>query len=145
MPTDVQAFASPEVQAFANGFPVALLQAFVSLAILLGAVMVHSLLTPHKEIGLIREGNSAAAVSFAGVILGLALPLGRSLQASTSVIETVIWGLAISVVGLLIFRVIDILLRGLPQRVQEGDVAAGALLTTAKLAAAIVLSAAVAG
>jgi putative membrane protein len=145
MPTDLNAFASPEVQAFANGFPVALLQMLVSLAILLGAVMVHSLLTPHKEVRLIREGNSAAAVSFAGVILGLALPLSRSLQASTSAIETIIWGLAISVVALLVFRVIDLMLRGLPQRVQEGDVAAAALLTTAKLAAALILAAAVSG
>lgn len=145
MPPDLQAFASPEIQAFANGFPAALLQAAVTLVILMGAVMVHALLTPHKDVGQIRAGNAAAAISLGGVILGLALPLSRSLSASTSVIETAIWGLAISVVVLLIFRLIDILLRGLPQRVQEGEVSAAALLVAAKLGAALVVAAAFAG
>jgi putative membrane protein len=145
MPTDIQAFASPEVQAFANGFPIALLQALVSLAILLGAVIVHSLMSPAKEIAAIRAGNPAAAISFGGVILGLALPLARSLQASTSLIETVIWALAATVLALLVFRLIDALLRGLPQRVKEADVAAGALLAAAKVACALIIAAAFSG
>ena len=57
-------------------------------------------------------------------------------------IETAIWGLSVSVVVLLIFRLIDVLLRGLPQRVQEGEVSAAALLVAAKLAAALVVAAA---
>jgi putative membrane protein len=145
MHPDIQAFASPEIQAFANGFPVALLQAAVTLAILLAGVMVHALLTPHKDVGQIRAGNAAAAVSLGGVMLGLALPLSRSLSASTSVIETAIWGLAVGVLTLLIFRLIDMLLKGLPQRVQEGDVSAAALLVAAKLAAALVIAAAFSG
>jgi putative membrane protein len=145
MPTELQPFASPEVQAFANGFPVALLQALVSLVILLGAVFVHSLMSPHKDVALIREGNPAAAISFGGVALGLALPLARSLMASTSVVETVIWGLAATVLALLVFRVIDLLLRGLPQRVKQGDVAAAALLVAAKVASALIIAAAFSG
>ena len=145
MPTELQPFASPEVQAFANGFPAALLQALVSLVILLGAVFVHSLMSPHKDVAHIRDGNGAAAISFGGVVLGLALPLARSLMASTSVVETVIWGLAATVLALLIFRVIDLLLRGLPQRVKEGDVAAAALLVAAKIACALIIAAAFSG
>lgn len=145
MPTELQPFATPEVQAFANGFPVALLQALVSLVILLGAVFVHSLMSPHKDVVLIREGNPAAAVSLGGVVLGLALPLSRSLMASTSVMETVIWGLAATVTALLVFRVIELVLRGLPQRVKEGDVAAAVLLVAAKVASALIIAAAFSG
>ena len=145
MPADLGAFASPEVQAFASGFPVALLQALASLAILLGAIAVHSVLSPHKEIAAIRAGNPAAAISSAGVVLGLAIPLARSLQASTSLIETVIWAMAATVLALLIFRLVDILLRGLPARVKDGDVSAGALLASGKVASALIIAAAFSG
>lgn len=145
MPPEIQAFASPQVQAFADGFPVALLQALVSLVILLGAAVVQALMSPHKEIALIRDGNPAAAVAFGGVVLGLAIPLARSLQASTSLVETVIWALAATVVALLVFRLIDMLLRGLPQRMKDGDIAAGALLAVAKVACALIIAAAFSG
>ena len=42
------------------------------------------------------------------------------------------------------FRLTDFLLHGLPQRIQEGEVAAAALLVCAKVATAIILAAAVA-
>jgi putative membrane protein len=145
MPADIGAFASPEVQAFANGFPTALLQALVSLAILAVAIVVHALISPVKEVALIRAGNAAASVSFGGVVLGLAIPLARSLQASTSLVETVIWAFAATVVALLVFRLIDLLLRGLPARMQDGDIAAGALLAAAKVAAALIVAAAFSG
>jgi len=145
MPADLNAFASPEVQAFADGFPVALLQTLVSLAILLGAVMVHSLLTPHKEIGLIREGNSAAAVSLGGVLIGLAIPLAVSLKASTTLIELSLWGAATVLVQLLIFRLVDLILHGLPARIQHNEMSAAAMLVGAKLATAVILAAAVSG
>ena len=73
---------SPEIQAFATGFPVFLLHAGVTVVILFLAAAVYILLTPHKEITLIREGNAAAAISLGGVLIGLALPLAASLKAS---------------------------------------------------------------
>ena len=133
---------SPEIQAFAAGFPVFLAHAGVTVVILFAAAALYILLTPHKEITLIREGNTAAALSLAGVLLGLAIPLAASLKASTNVIEIGLWGVVTVVVQLLIFRLVDMILRGLPRRIQEGEVSAAALLVGAKLATAIIIAAA---
>ncbi len=142
MPSQLQ---SPEIQAFATGFPLTLLHAGVTLLILVLGTAIYALLTPHKEIALIREGNAAAALSLGGVMVGLAIPLAVSLSASTSVAEIAVWGAATVAVQLLVFRLVDMVLRGLPQRIQDGEVSAAALLIGAKLATAIVLAAAFAG
>lgn len=137
--------SSPEIQAFAQGFPLTLLHAGVTMLLLFLGATLYVLLTPHREIALIREGNAAAAVSLGGVLLGLAMPLAVSLQASTSLVEISIWGVSTVVVQLLVFRVIDFILHGLPQRIGEGEISAAAMLVGAKLATALILAAAVAG
>ena len=136
---------SPEVQAFATGFPTTLLHAGVTLLILVLGAGVYILLTPHKEIRLIREGNVAAAISLAGVMVGLAIPLAVSLNASTSMVEIGLWGVATIAVQLLAFRLTDMVLHGLPKRIADGEMAAAALLVGSKLATAIILAAAMAG
>ncbi|WP_411287167.1 DUF350 domain-containing protein [Phenylobacterium sp.] len=136
---------SPEIQAFATGFPITLLHAAVTVLILLAAAALYILLTPHKEITLIREGNTAAALSLGGVLVGLSLPLAVSLKASTTLVEIGLWGAATVVVQLLIFRLVDLMLRGLPRRIQEGEMSAATMLVGAKLATAVIISAAVAG
>lgn len=141
MPTTLQ---SPEIQAFATGFPLTLLHAAVTVVILFVAAAAYVMLTPHKEISLIRDGNTAAAVSLGGVLVGLAIPLAVSLKASTSLVELALWGVAITLVQLLIFRLVDLVLRGLPRRIQDGEMAAAAMLVGAKLSTALILAAAVA-
>lgn len=136
---------SPEVQAFASGFPITLLHAAVTLTLLVLGATIYALLTPWKEISLIREGNAAAAVAFGGVLVGLAIPLAVSLAASTSVRDIAIWGVATLVLQLLAFRIVDLLLTGLPQRIREGEISAAVLLVSAKLASALVLAAALSG
>ncbi|MBS0363247.1 MAG: DUF350 domain-containing protein [Proteobacteria bacterium] len=142
MPPTLQ---SPEIQAFATGFPITLLHAGVTVAILFAAATLYVLLTPHKEIALIREGNTAAAVSLSGVLLGLAIPLAISLKASTSLVDLALWGVAITLVQLLVFRLVDFILHGLPKRIQDGEMAAAAMLVGAKVATALILAAAVSG
>lgn len=137
--------ASPEILAFAAGFPVALLHAVATLTILVAGAAMYVALTPHREIALIREGNSAAAVSLSGVLLGMALPLSAAMTVSASVVEVILWGAPTVVFQLLVFRLVDLLLKGLPERIQHGEMSAAALLTGAKLASAVVLAAAVAG
>lgn len=133
---------SPEIQAFASGFPVFLAHAGVTVLILLVAAAVYVLLTPHKEIALIRDGNTAAAVSLGGVLIGLAIPLSASLRASTNVIEIGLWGVVTVVVQLLVFRLVDLILHGLPRRIQDGEMSAAAMLVGAKIATALIIAAA---
>lgn len=136
---------SAEVQAFATGFPTTLAHLGVTLALLVAGAILYALFTPWKEIALIREGNAAAAVAFSGVLLGLAVPLAVSLSASTSLKDIVLWGAATVVLQLLAFRIVDLLLTGLPQRIREGEVAAAVLLVGAKLSTALILAAALTG
>jgi len=135
---------SPEMQAFASGFPVALLHIAVSVVMLLGASALYIVLTPHKEISLVRQGNAAAAVDLAGALVGLALPLAVSLKGSTSLVDVALWGVATVAIQLLVFRLVDVLLRDLPKRIKDGEMAAAALLVGAKLATAMIVAAAVA-
>jgi len=136
---------SPEVQAFASGFPVTLLHAGVSLIILVLGCAAYGFLSPIKEVLLIREGSTAATISFAGALLGLAIPLAVSLTASASIIEIALWGVSLIVVQLLVYRVIDLLLTGIPARVREGETVAAVLLASSRVGAALILAASVAG
>jgi putative membrane protein len=142
MPEQIQ---SPEIQAFATGFPLTLMHGGITVLILFAGAALYILLTPHREIALIRDGNTAAALSLGGVLVGLAIPLSVSLKASTNLIEIGLWGVATVIVQLLIFRLVDLVLRGLPKRIQEGEMAAATMLVGAKLATALVIAAAVSG
>ena len=137
--------SSAEVQAFASGFPVMVMHLAVTLLLLAAGAAIYAMLTPWKEIALIREGNPAAAVAFAGILVGLAIPLAVSLSVSTSVRDITIWGVATLVLQLLAFRVVDLMLHGLPQRIKDGEVSAAVVLVGAKLATAVILSAALTG
>jgi putative membrane protein len=136
---------SPEIQAFTNAIAIALAHMGLTMVLLFVGATVYALITPHKEIQLIQEGNRAAALSFGGMIVALALPLALSLAGSTTLAEVGLWGVMSVAVQLLIFRLTDMLLAGLPERIREGEMAAATLLVSAKLATAMILAAAFAG
>mgnify|MGYP002653817545 CR=1 FL=1 len=54
-------------------------------------------------------------------------------------------GVATVVLQLLAFRVVDLLLTGLPERIRHGEISAAVVLLGAKLATAVILSAALTG
>lgn len=136
---------SPEVQAFAQGFPIVLLHAAVTLLLLAGSLALYGRLSHAREIARMREGDRAAAVAFAGAVLALAIPLSRAMAASTALIEVLLWGVMTLAVQLLIIRLADFVLKGLPDRAAQGDVTAAIGLSAARLAGALVLAAAVSG
>jgi len=135
---------SPEVQAFASGFPIMLLHAGVGVLLLAVGSGAYALLSPNREMQQIREGNAAAAVSLAGVVLGVALPLAAAVAAAASLMEIALWGVAVLGLALLAFSLLDFSLAGLPERMREGDVSAAAVLVAAKLGVSLILAAALA-
>jgi len=136
---------SAEVQAFATGFPTTVAHLVTTLLLLAVGVMFYVWLTPWKEIALVRQGNTAAALALSGILVGLAVPLAVSLSISTSLKDIVLWGVAAVVLQLLAFRVVDMILTGLPQRIRDGEVSAAVVLVGAKLATALILAAALTG
>jgi putative membrane protein len=65
------------------------------------------------------------------------------MKASTSLADVALWGAATVVIQLLAFRLVDLVLHGLPKRIQDGEIAAATMLVGAKLATAMIVAAAV--
>ena len=133
------------IQSFLAGIPFLLSHFGVTVLMLVIGVFIYMWITPHDERKLIREGNTAAAVSLAGAILGLAIPLAFCMASSVNVYDIVIWGIVTLVIQLATFWIIDIWLRDLSKRIEEGQVGTAILLVSVKLAVASINAAAVSG
>ena len=133
------------LQSFATGFPVLLLHFCVTLAMLVGGVVLYVFTTPHKDFALVKSGNLAAAVSLSAAVLSLAIPLAFCMATSVSVGEIVIWGVLAVVVQTLVFRLGDLLLRDLSARIEDGEMAPAVLLAGIKLSVAAINAAAISG
>lgn len=135
----------PAVQSFLAGFPHLLLHLGVTLGLLAGAAALYTRITPHDEISLIRNGNVAAAISYSGAVLGLAIPLAVCMAASVSVWDILIWGVVTLLLQLLALRVIEIVMQGMSHRIEAGEIGPAILLFSVKLAVAAINAAAVTG
>ncbi|HRP12210.1 MAG TPA: DUF350 domain-containing protein, partial [Terricaulis sp.] len=120
------------------------IQLAVALGLFVASLVIYVLMTPHKEMALIRAGNPSAALAFGGVVVGLAIPLGSCLAYAFGLWDLVIWGVITLLIQLLAFRFADIFLRGLPRRIAEGDVAAAVFLMSVKIGLALIISGAIA-
>ena len=135
----------PVLQSFLAGVPVLLLHFSVTVLLLGGGVSLYLIVTPHHEIRLIRNGNTAAAVSLSGAVLGLGLPLAVCMARSVNVLDIVIWGAITLVLQLVAYRVADLVLRDLPGRIEKDEIGPAILLVAIKLAISFINAAAVAG
>jgi putative membrane protein len=136
-------FTAP-LSAFVAGFPDFILQLAVALGLFVASLVIYVIMTPHKELALIRAGNPSAALAFAGVVVGLAIPLGSCLAYAFGLWDLVIWGVVTLLLQLVAFRFADMFLRGLPRRIAEGDVAAAVFLMSVKIGLALIISGALA-
>ncbi|MEQ8247544.1 MAG: DUF350 domain-containing protein [Alphaproteobacteria bacterium] len=132
----------PVFQSFLAGFPVFIAHFALTVALLVAGIAAYMAITPHRELSLLRAGNTAAAISLGAVVIGLGLTLGVSMANSVTLFDILVWGVVALVLQLGTFFVIDRLLRGLPQRIEEGQVASAIFLAASKLAVAIVTAAA---
>jgi putative membrane protein len=135
----------PVLQSFLTGFPVLLLHFSVTLVMLGLGVWIYQLITPHHELDLVRAGNTAAAISLSGAIIGLALPLAYCMASSVSVWDIIRGGFIALIIQLLAYRIGDVLLKGLEDRIENGEMGAAILVAAIKLAVAMINAAAVAG
>ena len=90
---------------------------FAAALILFGLfLLIYLFVTPHRELSLIRQGNTAAAASLSGALIGFVLPLASVIQSSLSVLDMLVWGGVALVVQVLVFVVLRL---GFPELVRQ--------------------------
>lgn len=129
------------IESFVSGFPHFLVMTAAAGGMLIVASTLYILLTPWKELALVRGGNGAAGLALAGAIMGLALPLASCLASSLGLFDLVIWGVVALLMQLIAYRVVDLILSGIPARIENDEAGAAIVLIAAKMAAAILLAA----
>jgi putative membrane protein len=133
------------LQSLRIGLPILLLHLGVAALVLGVGIVVYTLLTPHKELQLIRDGNQAAGISLGGALVGLAIPVSVTLATGVSVADIAIWGAGTLILQLLLFTLTDLVLRNLSKRIVDGEIATASLLAAIKIAGSLLLGASLVG
>jgi putative membrane protein len=110
----------------------------LALALLAVFSWLYDKVTPYNEMKLIREGNTAAATSYSGAMIGLALPLASSVAHSVNPIDMVIWGVIALAVQVLVYFLVRRLLPQLNDHIPENKIAPALMLAAMSIAAGII-------
>ena len=97
--------------------------------------------TPYREIQLIREGNSAAAASLSGALIGFVLPLAAAVEHSVNPYDLAIWATIALAVQLLVYAATRLVLPDVGRDIPAGKVASGVFLAAMSVGAGILSAA----
>ena len=97
-------------------------------------VAIYTAITPFWEVTLIREGNTAAATSLGGAILGYTCPLAQAVAQSGSLPDMLLWSAVALVAQLLAYGVTRLILPSLAADVKAGKIAPAIFLAAISLA-----------
>ena len=101
-----------------------------AVVLLLAFLAIYIRVTPYNELTLIREGNTAAAISLGGAVIGFALPIAVSVAISHNLYAMLAWGVVASVVQLLTFIATRLALPRLNESIPQGKLASGIFLAS---------------
>ncbi|WP_430460680.1 DUF350 domain-containing protein [Thalassolituus sp. LLYu03] len=111
----------------------------IALATLLIFKVVYTRITPQDEWRLIRdERNLAAAIGFAGAIIGFSIALYGVITHSVSLQDFSIWALVALIAQLLAFAIVRFLLMpDLVRRIGDQELSAGVMLGAVSIACGV--------
>ncbi|MFM0003562.1 MULTISPECIES: DUF350 domain-containing protein [Paraburkholderia] len=119
----------------AFSYGIHLLSAFV---LILGFAAVYLKVTPFDELALIREGNVAALLSFAGALIGFCLTLASSIAHNSTLMLVLIWAIGAMVVQVATYALLTRLLPGMNDGIETRNTAMGGLMGAASLVVGII-------
>ena len=95
----------------------------VALALIGVFLLAYVNVTPYDEIALIRQGNTAAAVSLSGAVFGFAMPVANVIAHSDTLADLAAWGAIAGVIQLLTYLGARFALPQLNQDIPAGKLA----------------------
>ncbi len=109
------------------------LHLLLSGVLLLIFFIIYVKLTPFDEVLLIRGGNTAAAASLGGALIGFSLTLASALFHTANYQDFLIWSFSAMVVQILAFLVTTTLLKISKEQIEGNNTAFGGLLASISL------------
>ena len=110
---------------YVSGLPAFLAYFGTGAALIIAFSLLYSLVTPHRELTLMREGNSAAATAYLGALMGFSLPLASAAANSVSIVDFIIWAAIGGLIQLAAFGIAALAQKGLSARIAAGETGAG--------------------
>ena len=87
---------------------------------------------------LIRENNSSAAIAFSGSLMGFSLPIAIIIAHSSTLMSCLVWGIVALLTQIVVFFIARLLIPGMPEKIENGELASGIWLGMASLTGGIV-------
>ncbi len=115
-----------EFEVLFKGVPNFLLYLALGFGLLVAFFVIYLWVTPQDELRLIRGGNSAAALSLGGAVLGFLFPLGMVIAHNATLMSVAFWGIVALTVQIIAFFIARALMPGLPRSIEDGKVSVGA-------------------
>lgn len=115
----------------------------VAMAILAVFLSFYALITPYNELALIRAGNTAAAISLSGALIGIAMPVAVAIVSSHNIYAMLAWGVVACVVQLLVFVIARVAMPTLVDCVPAGKVSVGIFLAALSIGVGIINAASI--
>jgi len=128
-----------------TGLPVLLTHLALTALLFAVGIVIYVFVTPYREIHLIRDGNSAAAIVLGGQVLALAVPLGAMMANSVGFADIAVWGAITVILQLLAFGSVALMIRHLPAAIERGEIAPAIVLAVTQFVAGLLNAAAMSG
>ena len=114
--------------------------AYFAVAVVLIAVflLIYVNVTPYDEISLIRQGNTAAAISLSGALVGFAMPVANVIAHSDTLLDLAAWGAVAGIVQILAYLSMRLSLPRLAQDIPAGKVASAIFLAAVSLTVGLI-------
>ena len=108
------------------------------------SVIAYDKFTPYPEFDLIRENNTAAAVSLSGAMVGFACPLVAVMVYANTVPVLVMWACVGIAAQYVVFFVVSFVFRDLKKLIVENKIAPAIFLAATHVSTGILIAAAMA-
>jgi putative membrane protein len=107
-------------------------------------LLVYVNVTPYHEFALIRAGNSAAAVTLSGALLGFAIPVANVIAHSDKLADLIAWGAIAGIVQILTYLAARFSMPHMNEDIPAGKVAPAILLAALSLGIGLINAACIA-
>ena len=110
----------------------------VAIALIAVFLLIYVNVTPYDEFALIRQGNTAAAVSLSGALLGFAMPVANVIAHSDTLIDLAAWGAVAGLIQMATYFACRLLQPHLAEDIPAGKVAPATLFAVLSMTVGLI-------